>query len=282
MKKCILLFTLFIVMLIAFTAFAEGTVEITSTKTANVRAKPNTDSAVVGRVNPGDVYTYTAVADNGWVKIILPDGTEGYISGKMVEILSGDANPGTQSGNITDPAGLLKVDGASVLTFGMPINDVYSAIGMGTAPSSYDLKRSDSGNTYFMYDRLSAFQKYKLTFSGLSISTETANPVFHFNDNGLVYIGISISADKTTTKQIFDKVNKTLKPLYGKYTQDIISHYENSIQLGSYKQTASGWNANYTWDCGNGATIVLTTRLKENKKDFPKTTGVTISIRSGN
>ena len=70
-------------------------VRIVSNKTVNVRSAPNTDSVVVGKVDSGKEYEYLGTAPNGWLNIKLPDGTVGYVSGKMGEVVGRtiDSNP---------------------------------------------------------------------------------------------------------------------------------------------------------------------------------------------
>ena len=67
------------------TAETQGKIRIMGSGTVNVRQKSNADSKRVGYVRTGDVYEYVDIAQNGWVKIVLNNGTEGYISGKLVE-----------------------------------------------------------------------------------------------------------------------------------------------------------------------------------------------------
>lgn len=65
----------------------QGGVKILGNGTVNVRQKSNADSKRVGRVHTGEIYEYVDVEQNGWVRIVLNDGTTGYISGKMVEFV---------------------------------------------------------------------------------------------------------------------------------------------------------------------------------------------------
>lgn len=52
----------------------------------NVRSQPTTASNIVTRVDPGDVYEYTDFV-SGWYKIILDDGSRGWVSGQYVALL---------------------------------------------------------------------------------------------------------------------------------------------------------------------------------------------------
>ena len=62
-------------------------IRITSQTSVNVRAYPDQKSRKVGMATSGQVYELLDIADNGWYKIRLDDGKEGYISGKMAEVV---------------------------------------------------------------------------------------------------------------------------------------------------------------------------------------------------
>lgn len=57
-----------------------------------VRAGPSTDTAILGRLRPGDTATIVGEVD-GWYRIELPNGTIGYVS-KAWTIVLGDGAPG--------------------------------------------------------------------------------------------------------------------------------------------------------------------------------------------
>lgn len=48
-----------------------------------VRSTPSTSGTQLDTVDPGDVFTYTDI-QNGWYKITLDDGTQGWVSGTYV------------------------------------------------------------------------------------------------------------------------------------------------------------------------------------------------------
>lgn len=52
-----------------------------------VREEASLQSKEIGRVNVGERFIYTETKDN-WYKIILPEGTEGWIFGKYVKIIN--------------------------------------------------------------------------------------------------------------------------------------------------------------------------------------------------
>lgn len=49
----------------------------------NVRQNPTTDSAVITKVSPGDIFPFKA-KQNGWYKIVLPSGVLGWVNGDYV------------------------------------------------------------------------------------------------------------------------------------------------------------------------------------------------------
>lgn len=57
-----------------------------------VRAGPSTDTAIVGRLRPGDRAMITGEV-SGWYKVELPDGVQGYVS-KAWTVVIGDGAPG--------------------------------------------------------------------------------------------------------------------------------------------------------------------------------------------
>lgn len=63
-------------------------VEILNTPTGwlRVRAEPNTTSEELTKVKPGETYKYLESTENGWYKIELVDGTEGWISGQYAKL----------------------------------------------------------------------------------------------------------------------------------------------------------------------------------------------------
>ena len=65
-----------------------GRVRIQCSGSANVRAQNDQHSELVCRVKNGQEFDYLTVADNGWVQIILEDGSTGFVSGKLVKILN--------------------------------------------------------------------------------------------------------------------------------------------------------------------------------------------------
>lgn len=52
---------------------------------ANLRAQPSADAAMVGYVPMRTSYICLSRASNGWCEILLPAGTIGYVSGKLVD-----------------------------------------------------------------------------------------------------------------------------------------------------------------------------------------------------
>lgn len=72
----------------AATTTAAQTVKILDTPTGflNVRSEPSVSGDKVTEVDPGDTYEYTEEQED-WYKIVLKDGTEGWVYGDYVEVL---------------------------------------------------------------------------------------------------------------------------------------------------------------------------------------------------
>jgi hypothetical protein len=66
----------------------EKKLEIKNTGTGflNVRDSSSTRGKIITRVTPGDQYVYQEEL-NGWYKIILNDGSDGWVSGDYVQII---------------------------------------------------------------------------------------------------------------------------------------------------------------------------------------------------
>lgn len=54
----------------------------------NVRSEPSTKGELLVKAYPGQIYEYLSVA-GGWYNIVLPDGKNGWVSEKYVEVVSG-------------------------------------------------------------------------------------------------------------------------------------------------------------------------------------------------
>ena len=60
---------------------------VTASKNARIRNGPGKEYKHIASVARDTVLTVIDVEDNGWVHIRMEDGTEGYISGDLVEML---------------------------------------------------------------------------------------------------------------------------------------------------------------------------------------------------
>ena len=72
------------------TTVAEESVKkcrVVSAKNARIRSGPGTEHERVASVPRDTVLTVLDVEENGWVHIRTDDGTEGYISGDLVEMI---------------------------------------------------------------------------------------------------------------------------------------------------------------------------------------------------
>ena len=74
----------------AKTTVAEENVKkcrVVSAKNARIRSGPGTEHERVASVPRGTVLTVLDVEENGWVHVRTDDGTEGYISGDLIEMI---------------------------------------------------------------------------------------------------------------------------------------------------------------------------------------------------
>ncbi len=62
--------------------------KIISTPTGylNVRSEPGTTGLLVGKVNPGDIFTYTN-KKSGWYEIVLPENKSGWVIETYIELV---------------------------------------------------------------------------------------------------------------------------------------------------------------------------------------------------
>ena len=60
------------------------TIKETPTGYLNVRSEPSVNGSIVDKVDPGEKFTYTEEKD-GWYKIKLSSGDEGWVSGDYIE-----------------------------------------------------------------------------------------------------------------------------------------------------------------------------------------------------
>lgn len=103
---------------------------------ANVREFADANAAMVGYVPMGTTYLCLSTASNGWREILLPTGTSGYVSGKMVDYSANLVNVRTYS----IPIGTVSIKTKSVRTYAAPS---FNSDFMGSV---------FSGNTYACVD----------------------------------------------------------------------------------------------------------------------------------
>lgn len=63
-----------------------GEVEIVADSVINVRAEPNTNSDVIVKINPGDIFIFEDTKDN-WYKITVTAEKIGWVNGDYVKVL---------------------------------------------------------------------------------------------------------------------------------------------------------------------------------------------------
>lgn len=65
----------------------EGRVKIHREGTINVRALPDEKSQRIGIAKADGVYTCTGITENGWYRIVMRDGSQGYVSKKLSRLV---------------------------------------------------------------------------------------------------------------------------------------------------------------------------------------------------
>lgn len=56
----------------------------------NVRERPSTRNKVISKLKPGDIVIVEESTENGWTKVILTDGTNGYVSNEYIVVPESD------------------------------------------------------------------------------------------------------------------------------------------------------------------------------------------------
>ena len=90
-------------------------VKITHTGAVNVRKSSNVDSEKVGTAKSGGIYTYLDTSSNGWYRIRLENGKEGWISGKMAVVFDAPttSDQSTSLKDVTPPVAQTKLNDSS-------------------------------------------------------------------------------------------------------------------------------------------------------------------------
>jgi polyisoprenyl-teichoic acid--peptidoglycan teichoic acid transferase len=63
----------------------EGQTMVVTGVYVNVRSGPGTDQQIIGKVYQGDTVKVVGSTSNGWSKVILADGTQGYMSSQFLQ-----------------------------------------------------------------------------------------------------------------------------------------------------------------------------------------------------
>lgn len=81
-------------------------------QTINVRGGPGTNNPVIGQLRPGTSAVFIGYnADNTWINVLLQDGTQGWVSAELVEVIP--FTPGTPGAVILRQAANAKPDRAA-------------------------------------------------------------------------------------------------------------------------------------------------------------------------
>ena len=90
-------------------------VKITHTGSVNVRKNSNVDSERVGTAKSGGIYTYLDTSSNGWYRIRMENGKEGWVSGKMAVVFDAPttSDQSTSLKDVTPPVAQTKLNDSS-------------------------------------------------------------------------------------------------------------------------------------------------------------------------
>ncbi len=266
------------------TALAEsGQLQITSAKTANVRAKADKNSHVVATVAPNSVYEFTDLVD-GWYKIVLDDGSTGYISKKLVEVIdSYGVNESDSESNQVDAATVKVENPVSMVTFdkikltvdlGQNRTDLSEFLGIEKELMGFiDTDVRTNKQTQELNLSRSKFNSAK--FCGVEISEIT---VIY----GMAYIidGYEIKImSNTKSAENLKTIKSALNKKYGKATETLGGQFRSSITINGRSNTTTGYSYEYSWDCGDKV-IRLETSVKDDKKTVFKNSDLNIYIES--
>ena len=102
MKRVLVFLLFFVLMLSVCNALAEGNmVKINTGSNPNVRSLPSKDGDLLGIAKSEHIYEILDTSENGWYKIILEDGTIGWIAGGMAKVVSSTSSNASQTNTIT-------------------------------------------------------------------------------------------------------------------------------------------------------------------------------------
>lgn len=267
MKKLFFICSFVLLTAVYMMAYSEGHVEITSKGTANVRSKADTESQVVGRVSPGDVFLFTEISDNGWYRIVLNDGTEGYVSGKMVKVVDGTAQ-GISSKPVSSksPMSLFKVDSkVTGADFGSTPNLV---------AQEFKISKNDLYGTINL--DVSSDAK-KISFAGVRIHYMQLEYKGVGDTNALWGMNITVPYTSKSTENLTTMKNAISK-VFGKAETVEKGHSTSGIYInGRALSESSSWQMQYKWE-NDSDIITIDYSAKKDKKTVIKDTELSISI----
>lgn len=124
----VLLAVVLLMGIVALPALADGEmlvgeVTITSTGFVNVRSGGSTDYPIIYRGESGELFQTTGQVAGGWYEILLPDGTFGYISDKLVFFYRYPTPVplGAQGAQATVPVYYMNTQGQTIRTVSVPV-----------------------------------------------------------------------------------------------------------------------------------------------------------------
>ncbi len=162
-----------------------GTYRVTSSDGLNVRSQASTSGTLLGALQSNEIVEITELADNGWGKVTMKDGTQGWCAiTQYGEYIGVDAQAYTIAPNSSGMTYAYDSDGGLILTNTSTEEtgqmDLFTPVDIGTGTTPYmSLQVSPiSGNGYFfgLTQKGSGYWMMRDCNSGDQLVEETSAP----------------------------------------------------------------------------------------------------------
>lgn len=119
-----------------------------TTDNLNIRESYNSNSKIIGSLNKGDSVNIIGKVSNGWYKIRMSSGREGYVSGYYLTDTKPNQSSTTTLSNLTvSPGNLNETFSKDTLTYTMTVNSDVDSITVNFTPTDSNAKVTVTGNT---------------------------------------------------------------------------------------------------------------------------------------
>lgn len=221
--------------------------KIASTPSLNIRIGPSTSNSVSGVIYKGEIFKVVSKSSNGWYKVVLNDGTTGWVSGKYINLTNEDDKTNITEYNAANTANNTKNNEAQASNSGK----VNSAVGLNV--------RSGAGTNNAVISTLAnnAIVNiigeengwYKVRLSNGSIGYVGASYITKTSNNTSAQVNKDNSAIKKDAQQT--DVNKTSTSTPSKTTATLKSSANVTNVAQSLLGTKYVWGGTSTsgFDC---------------------------------